>query len=376
MKPVSLQTDEDEMKLRMFLILAIFAGCNIDSSDSGDNLSSVTTLQFTKRISVENDGIANVGSICYLQNGDLAVLDNIAKIIHIYRDGVHFTEINAQGEGPLEYTSPVEISALNDGGFLLTCSSDQKILIFNASYSCVDAINFAGCNLRPGTPVRVEVISDDMIIGKNYFYRDLNECGTEVSIWDVSSPDDPARERIIRMRNAASFHPIEYIMNTSIVFDAQMSSGEICVADVCTDSYEISFLSTSDSLLHTYTDSEQLAVRKSEEELAAETTRIREAWIRGTGSDAGFQYDPNVDNFIVLNLDYSTDGRLWVRKNSPFSMAYDVLDENYEKIAEYEFQLPDQQMNDGWHVAIGDSMIAAAPVNPEMEQIIYTMYMP
>ena len=361
------------MRILFALTVMLFMGCKISHSIPADNSLPTDTLQLSGKIAVEEDGLASVRSICFLQNGDLAVLDNITRVIHFYRNGLHVHEFSSIGNGPMEYTAPSEVSFRNGGGFFLNCPSDRKILIYNEDYQCINSINFTNCNLRPGTPVRVKDLPGNLIIGQNYFCNSMADCGTEVAIWDISAPDSPCKQNTLRIRTAHQFHPIEYIMNTAMSFDVQNTSGKICIADISTDSYEINFLTSSDSLIYTYTDNYQSAVQKTDDELEAETTRIRESWIRGTGSDAGFQYEPNPENFIVLNLDFSADGTLWVRKNSPFSMTFDVLNNQYEKIAEYEIMLPDSQINDGWLVTVGDSMIAAAPVNPAFEQVIYTM---
>jgi hypothetical protein len=63
--------------------------------------------------------------------------------------------------------------------------------------------------------------------------------------------------------------------------------------------------------------------------------------------------------------------RFWVRRDTPFSIRSDLYDVRYEKIAEYEVELPDEQVSEGWIVTVRESMLAIAPMNPEVEQAIY-----
>jgi len=68
------------------------------------------------------------------------------------------------------------------GGFALNRHADKKTLPFDADYVCRSGIFFTCCNLRPGTPVRLKVVSDSFPAGVDYFFNPTDGCGTHLRL--------------------------------------------------------------------------------------------------------------------------------------------------------------------------------------------------
>jgi len=360
------------MTIAFLLVLILCLGCGMGIS--GDN-HGVKTVHLANCIDVESDGLMGIGSICYLDNGDLVVLDHIGREIHVYRGSEHVFQTASVGEGPLEYNSPGEVVPRPGGGFAVNCPGDGKVLLYNSEYQCEGEIIFHGHYLRPGTPVRLKILSDDYLIGIDYIFDEFTGCGTRLSGWDVSDPGNPIRLQTYRTRLAETVHPLRYITQTAIAFDINSSTGELHIADISPETYEISTVSVTNQNMNTFTHSSEPA-EKTTEELGLEVQRLRNAWVRGTGSEAGFDYEPDLYHNLIQALYCGEDGELWVRRGSPQTVRFDVFSPTRELSAEFSFVTESTQETDGWLVAIGAGSIAVAPLNPGEEYLLFHSELP
>lgn len=327
-------------------------------------------VPLTEQIQLDDLGILGTGSLCYLSNGDIAVLDNITQEVYILRDGVEVAKISSIGGGPLEYTAPTELAPRPSGGFALNCASNKKILLYNDTYECTSEILFFDQTLRPGTPVRLRMVSDSTLVGVDYIFDEASGCGTRLSLWNFSDPENPERICTYHTRLTESVHPLNYLLKTAILFDVNPVDETVFFSDATPEEFRVEIVSLENHPLHTIV-SEVSPQRKTQEEIATETARLRTAWIRGTGGEAGFDYEPQEFHNTIQGLFCSPDGNLWVRRGTLYNLEFDIYDSNLELIDQISFTAPDTQEFDGWLVALGIDEIAVAPLNPAEANIIY-----
>jgi hypothetical protein len=323
-----------------------------------------------RAILADDFGVAGVGSICFLENGDLAILDNIVREVLVFRGDSLLQRISAIGSGPLEYTSPTELAAKPGGGFVLNCHADEKMLVFDADYVCRSEILFTGFNLMPGTPVRLRVVSDSLIVGVDYIFDPADGCGTRLSSWDVSDPRAPVRLNTYHTRLTEDIHPVSYIAKTAIVFDVNRDEGVVYFADASPEASEIRAVSLDNRNIGSITFQAD-PIRKTDEEIEEETLRLRNAWIRGTGSEAGFTHEPSEFHNTILSLNCTSNGNLWVRRGTHSTLEFDVYGQDLHLLNRLVFTVPDTQRMDGWLTALSPGEFAAAPFNPQQENVIY-----
>ena len=351
------------MSLLIASILAVI-GCGSQPTETR------TIVPLTQQIQLDELGFLGTGSLCYLSNGDLAVLDNVAQEVFILREGVKVARIASIGSGPLEYTSPTELAPRPGGGLVLNCAPNKKILIYDETYQCTGEILFFDQALRPGTPVRLRIVSDSTLVGVDYIFDEVSGCGTRLSLWNFSNPESPERIYTYHTRLTENVHPLNYLIKTAILFDVNVDDETVFFADATADEFRVEVVSLDNQTLNTIT-SEVSPQRKSQEEIATETERLRTAWIRGTGSEAGFDYEPQEFHNTIQGLFCSPDGNLWVRRGTLYNLEFDLYDENLVLVDQISFTAPSTQEFDGWLVALGLSGIAVAPLNPAEENIIH-----
>ncbi|PIE51239.1 hypothetical protein CSA37_12570 [Candidatus Fermentibacteria bacterium] len=356
----------------LFLAVALFLCIACNSNPTPLPADNCIELLPVDSLVTCSDGIFSIGSMCFTKNGNLVLLDDVTGSLHVYQDNEHIASLSCIGEGPLEYTSPRELTALPEGGFMLNCPPDMKFLFFDETLECTGATFFHDFDLRPGTPVRTQFLSKDLFVGQSYFCSDFSECGTEVSVWRINDDLSVNREYEIRTRFAERFHPIKYLIDTRIASAVEPDNQIIVFSDVTTNNYELNLIQFSEGIDVTETVTREFQTEmKTDEEIEAEVSRIRQAWIRGTGSDIGFQYEANKENFVIIGLYFASNSSLWVRRNSPFRIHFDVFNGEFSFQREVALAVPDEYMTDGWLVAFGDAVIAVSPVNPEIDPVVY-----
>ncbi len=329
-----------------------------------------TVVPLTEQITLDDLGVLGTGSLCYLSNGDLAVLDNVTQEVYILRDGVVVAKVSSIGGGPLEYTSPTELAPRPGGGFVLNCAPNKKILLYDENYLCTGEILFFDQALRPGTPVRMRMVSDSTLVGVDYIFDEVSGCGTRLSFWNFSNPESPERMYTYHTRLTENVHPLNYLIKTAIFFDVNVDEETVFFSDATADEFRVTVVSLDNQTLNTIT-SEVSPQRKSQEEISTETERLRTAWIRGTGSEAGFDYEPQEFHNTIQGLFCSPDGNLWVRRGTLYNLEFDIFDANLELVDQIRYTVPSTQEFDGWLVALGVGEIAVAPLNPAEENVIH-----
>jgi hypothetical protein len=330
-----------------------------------------TAVPLTERIQLDDLGILGTGSLCYLSNGDLAVLDNVTQEVYVLRDGVEVAKISSIGGGPLEYTSPTELAPRPGGGFALNCHANKKILLYDDTYQCTGEILFFEQALKPGTPVRLRMVSDSTLVGVDYILDEVSGCGTRLSLWNFSDPENPERMYTYHTRLTESIHPLNYVTKTAIHFDVNLADGSVFFADATAEEFRVKVVSLDNHPLNTII-SEVSPLKKTREDIEIETDRLRRAWIRGTGGEAGFDYEPSEYHNTIQGLFCSPDGNLWVRRGTLFTLEFDIYDSNLELVDQISYAAPSTQEFDGWLVALGVGEIAVAPLNPADENIVFT----
>lgn len=330
-----------------------------------------TVIPLTEQITLDDLGVLGTGSLCYLSNGDLAVLDNVAQEVYILRDGEEVAKVSSIGGGPLEYTSPTELAPRPGGGFVLNCAPNKKILLYDETYQCTGEILFFDQTLRPGTPVRLRMVSDSTLVGVDYIFDEVSGCGTRLSLWNFSNPESPERLYTYHTRLTENVHPLNYLIKTAILFDVNVDEETVFFADATADEFRVEVVSLDNRPLNAII-SDVTPLRKTQEDLDTETERLRSAWIRGTGSEAGFDYEPQEFHNTIQGLFCSPDGTLWVRRGTLFNLDFDIYDTNLELVDQVSFSAPSSQEFDGWLVALGVGEIAVAPLNPAEENVIHT----
>lgn len=348
------------------LIASIHAvtGCGVEPTETR------AVAHLTEQIALDDLGVLGTGSLCYLSNGDLAVLDNVTQEVYILRDGAEVAKVSSIGGGPLEYTSPTELAPRPGGGFVLNCAPNKKILLYDETYQCTGEILFFEQDLRPGTPVRLRMVSDSTLVGVDYIFDEISGCGTRLSLWNFSDPENPERMYTYHTRLTESIHPIGYLIKTAIHFDVNLSAGAVFFADATHEELRVEVVSLDNQPLSTII-SEVSPLRKTREDIEIETDRLRRAWIRGTGGEAGFNYEPNEFHNTIQGLFCSPDGNLWVRRGTLFNLDFDIYDANLELVDRISYTAPSTQEFDGWLVALGFGEIAVAPLNPAEENVIH-----
>lgn len=330
-----------------------------------------TAVPLTERIQLDDLGILGTGSLCYLSNGDLAVLDNVTQEVYVLRDGVEVAKISSIGGGPLEYTSPTELAPRPGGGFALNCHANKKILLYDDTYQCTGEILFFEQALKPGTPVRLRMVSDSTLVGVDYILDEVSGCGTRLSLWNFSDPENPERMYTYHTRLTESIHPLNYVTKTAIHFDVNLADGSVFFEDATAEEFRVKVVSLDNHPLNTII-SEVSPLKKTREDIEIETDRLRRAWIRGTGGEAGFDYEPSEYHNTIQGLFCSPDGNLWVRRGTLFTLEFDIYDSNLELVDQISYAAPSTQEFDGWLVALGVGEIAVAPLNPADENIVFT----
>lgn len=358
------------MKAFISIILVILLIQTVSGCESQPTKTR-TVFPLTEQIQLDDLGILGTGGLCYLSNGDLAVLDNVAQEVYILREGVEVARVSAIGGGPKEYTSPSEVAPLPNGGFALNCSNDKKILLYDDNYLCDGEVFFYNQGLRPGTPVRLEFLSDSTLIGVDYIFDDVLGCGTRLSCWDFSDAENPERICTYHTRLTDSIHPINYLTKTVIFFAVNVDEKTVFFADGTAEELRVEVVSLDNRPLNTIV-SEVSPLKKTQEDIEIETDRLRRAWIRGTGGEAGFDYEPNEYHNTIQGLFCSPNGDLWVRRGTLFNLEFDIYDANLELIDQISYTAPSTQEFDGWLVTLSVGSIAVAPLNPAEENVIHT----
>ncbi len=167
-----------------------------------------------------------------------------------------------------------------------------------------------------------------------------------------------------------SFHPIVYIKETAIAFSVLPDGEALFISEISPESYEVNQVTLQNQHLATISG-DATPVGKTQEEMESETLRLRNAWIRGTGSEAGFEFEADPLHNIVQSLYCSSNGDLWVRRGPVRRMCFDIYGPANEPSRELEIVVGNEQEMDGWLVALGHGSIAVAPFNPEEENVIY-----
>ena len=244
------------------------------------------------------------------------------------------------------------------------------ILLYDDTCQCTGEILFFNQGLRPGTPVRLRMVSDSTLVGVDYILDEVSGCGTRLSLWNISDPENPERMYTYHTRLTESIHPLNYVTRTAIHFDVNLSAGAVFFADATHEEFRVEVVSLDNHPLSTII-SQVSPLRKTGEDIEIETDRLRRAWIRGTGGEAGFDYEPNEFHNTIQGLFCSPDGDLWVRRGTLFNLEFDIYDANNELVNQISYTAQSTQEFDGWLVTLGVGSIAVAPLNPAEENVIH-----
>jgi len=356
------------------LLLLVITGC-FGPTEKLQLDAKRYTLIISDSIGVESGDdryiFGNIGGVCYLENGAIAVADRIFNSVRVYSaDGEYLNVINGTGNGPGEFSSPLQIATWNEG-FVVSSNMNSKLLFYNSSSRFVKEAHFS--NIRPGCPVNIQTVNDSLYIGETFSFVFLKngeiEAGTEISLWNEN-----VQQSVLRKRTADVFNAMTYQIDARICSCFDSETGILYWADARIDTYTLSCTDIYTDSTWVLLDQHWEAIAKPDSIIAAERELYIRSWNEGTGHYPDFAFEVNPYYRAIEEISIGPDNLLWIRKGVSLEPVFDVFSLEGEFQFECSFQISNWQGTDGWNMSISRNGFLATPRNPEYAPKVYIAF--
>jgi len=344
---------------------------SIESTD--DTIPSQMLLVTIDSIGIEmGDSTYMLGNIFNVRrdpDDNIVMLDTQDASIRIFSpEGEALQTFRIQGEGPGQFTSPDRLCCLQDGGYFVSSFHNRKICRFDSEINLVYELLNTSSNMNG--PTRIYALDDSTFVGLWMFYSaDFDSAGSRITVHSnsIEVPDALIWEKKVELIPGDYNWQVETAVVLTVTPDR-----EILVYNFSAEEWLISRFDREGHLLSVL-ERHYEPVRKSDEQIAAETEATRQSWIRATGSEAGFDFEPNEYLSSIKTIQVDDQNRLWVERGSWQEVIFDVMTMDGEDLFTCTFDAPQWQEVDRWSVRVNNGDFLATPRNPELYPLVYTL---
>jgi len=303
------------------------------------------------------------------QDDNIVMLDRQDASVRIFSPGGEALQVfPIQGEGPGQFTLPDRLCCLQDGGYFLSSFFDRKICRFDSEMNLMCELLNTSSNMNG--PTRIYALDDSTFVGLWMFYTaDFDSAGSRITVHSnsIEVPDALIWEKKVELIPGDYSWQVETAVVLTVTPDR-----DILVYNFSTEDWLISRFDREGNLQDTL-ERPYEPVRKSDEQIASETEATRQNWIRATGSEAGFNFEPNEYLSSIKTIQVDDQNRLWVERGSWEEVIFDVMTMDGEDLFTCTFDAPQWQKVDRWSVRVNNGDFLATPRNPELYPLVYML---
>ncbi len=363
----------------------VLAGVMLSAcGERGSDISQVTPAETEERVSIaivdsigleigDSDYVfANIVAVEYGPDGNIYVLDQGAYSVLVYSPtGEFIRRIANQGSGPGELLMPLAMAVLGDGR-VAVCDPMQGGV---NSFSPEGQWEGVSAEFNNNPPMRMSGADSNAFVALKLT---IDFEGPPTTVFAIGRYEEDNEPTAFYYRDEFPFDPenLTELLNKTL-FSAEYTAdreGNVYLTPMSTEDYIVQvFDRDGNSILEFQREMDRVA--KSEEDIAEEK-RWMEAWLTNIGAGGVIiNYDPNPYRFLITDIGYDSQNRIWVRRGTELIPVFDVYDMDGELLftAEVEGTGDDAQW---WDFIIDEHGMIAYSLNPDFFHKIWIMELP
>jgi len=327
------------------VLIAVFAGCGVDPSESGANTETELQIQVDTLIPMDSIGVlmgdsrymlGSIADFTTFPGGKPVILDQLKGTVSVFDStGVFLNSFGGLGEGPGEFQSPMSLVRLSSG-IILVMDRQAKVISFNSQGEYLNGWNVEGLG---GFAIESMPFDDSTFVSYSFSMR-RNDSGFGIN-FSMNRYDAITGEVLTEYFDWSGEPNPSTDFTPGYLVAASDGRGRVYLSRIQSESWMVEVFGADATPLDTislFQERERIAVPDSA--MIPGTVYIGYAFSDGETQETTFVNMPEAHPFISA-LGVDADGNLWCRRGGLPGDMWDVVSPEGEHLREVFVTLSD-----------------------------------